>query len=340
MDELSVNEETKILGITWHSYDDKFIFKLFKIVEFASGLIATKRNVLSVASKLYDPLGICSPLFVRVKILLQEECHTKYRWDIALPEYLNIAWKKWLTGLEKVGCIVITHCIYHGISDKIVACNLHSFGDASSKAFSTTIYIVLGMLTTRFVRLIASKARVAPLSEDLSLPRLELLLGVITAKMSNIVKIALGRHVKFNDCYYWLDAMTALYWIKRPGEWKQFVSNRVHRIHKYTTLEGWRHVPGQFNPADLGTRGINVAEFRGSELWWDGPPFLRESPENWPPDITETEPSSDCLKESCNNEELLSKANKVSVNLSVKSSSVNLGNLLQAEKFSDVAKLY
>ena len=32
--------------------------------------------------------------------------------------------------------------------------------------------------------------------------------------------------------------------------------------------------------------------------------------------------------------------NKVSVNLSVKSSSVNLGNLLQVEKFSDVVKLY
>ena len=208
-DELSVNEETKILGITWHCYDDKFIFKLFKIVEFASGLIATKRNVLSVASKLYDLLGICSPLFVHVKILLQQACRTKYRWDTPLPEYLNIAWKKWLTDLEKVGCIVIPRCIYHGISDKIVACNLHSFGDASSKAFCTTIYIVLETLTTRFVRLIASKARVAPLSEDLSLPRLELLSGVITAKMCNTVKVALGRHVKFNDCYYWLDAMTA-----------------------------------------------------------------------------------------------------------------------------------
>ena len=65
LDELLVNEETKILGITWHCYDDKIIFKLFKIVEFASSLIATERNVLSVASKLYDPRGIYSPcLFV------------------------------------------------------------------------------------------------------------------------------------------------------------------------------------------------------------------------------------------------------------------------------------
>ena len=90
----------------------------------------------------------------------------------------------------------------------------------------------------------------------------------------------------------------------------------------------------------MGTRRINAVEFRDSELWWDRPPFLKESPGNWPPDITETEPSRDCLKESRKNEELLLKANKVSVNLSVKSSSVNLGNLLQVEKFSDVAKLY
>ena len=45
--------------------------------------------------------------------------------------------------------------------------------------------------------------------------------------------------------------MTALYWIKRPGEWKQFVSNGVRRTHKYTTLGSWRPVPGHLNPADL-----------------------------------------------------------------------------------------
>ena len=51
----------------------------------------------------------------------------------------------------------------------------------------------------------------------------------------------------------------------------------------------------------MGTQGVNAAEFRDGELWWDGPPFLKESPEGWPPDITETEPSSDCLKESRKN---------------------------------------
>ena len=117
------------------------------------------------------------------------------------------------------------------------------------------------------------------------------------------------------------------------------MSNRVRRIHRYTTPESWRHVPGHLNPADLRIRDINAAEFRDSELWWAGPQFLKDSPESWPPDITETEPSSNCLKESRKNEELLWKANKVSVNLSVKSSSVNLGNLLQVENFSDVAKL-
>ena len=50
--------------------------------------------------------------------------YCKYGWDTPLPKYLNIAGKKWLSGLEKVSCIVILRCIYHGISDKIVPCNL------------------------------------------------------------------------------------------------------------------------------------------------------------------------------------------------------------------------
>ena len=61
LDELSVNEEAKILGITWHCYDDSLFLSCLKL---SSSLLfdCYLENFLSVASKLYDPLGICSPL--------------------------------------------------------------------------------------------------------------------------------------------------------------------------------------------------------------------------------------------------------------------------------------
>ena len=147
------------------------------------------RNVFSVASKLYDPHGICSPLFVCVKILLQEA------WDTPLPKYLNIAWMKWFTDLEKVGCIVIQRCIYHGISDNIVACNLQFWRCIIKGIFYNNLH--------------SFRNAYHQICQDncfegccLFLPRLELLSGVITAKICNTGKVALGRHVKFNDCYY------------------------------------------------------------------------------------------------------------------------------------------
>ena len=35
-------------------------------------------------------------------------------------------------------------------------------------------------------------------------------------------------------------------------------------------------------PVDLGTRGLTVKELAHSELWWNGPEFLKRSKQDWP----------------------------------------------------------
>jgi len=40
-----------------------------------------KRKVISTASKMYDPLGMISPITVQFKILFQELCKDKKDWD-------------------------------------------------------------------------------------------------------------------------------------------------------------------------------------------------------------------------------------------------------------------
>ena len=93
-EEFNPNHETKILGLPWNCADDTFVFKFEKILQSAENLSPTKQNVLSVASRLFVPLGICGPIFVRVKILLQDICHGKHDRDTPLPKHLEIAWKK------------------------------------------------------------------------------------------------------------------------------------------------------------------------------------------------------------------------------------------------------
>jgi hypothetical protein len=46
----------------------------------------------------------------------------------------------------------------------------------------------------------------------------------------------------------------------------------------------WRYCPGPQNPADVPTRGMSSSELKESQLWWEGPAWLKNS-EEWPKDL-------------------------------------------------------
>ncbi|GFR27814.1 uncharacterized protein TNCT_217771 [Trichonephila clavata] len=70
-DEQSFSAESdlsvKTLGISWKPLQDCFMFK----VSILSKSLFTKREVLSVIARLYDPLGFLGPVSTRAKALLQ-----------------------------------------------------------------------------------------------------------------------------------------------------------------------------------------------------------------------------------------------------------------------------
>ena len=101
-----------------------------------------------------------------------------------------------------------------------------------------------------------------------------------------------------NRIVAWLDSSVALHWIRGKGEYKQFVSNRVHKIQEKSYIE-WRHVSTHENPADLASRGGIVDH--SSTMWWHGPDWLSD-PEKWPQDIQtystdETQAEAKAVKE-------------------------------------------
>ena len=52
--------------------------------------------------------------------------------------------------------------------------------------------------------------------------------------------------------YCWLDSTVALHWIRCPGEYKQFVNNRVQKIQAHSDVV-WHHVITPDNTADVGS---------------------------------------------------------------------------------------
>ena len=171
--------------------------------------------------------------------------------------------------------------MYEGCEGEILSWQLHGFGNASKQVYCAVVYLVYVTTGGIHVSLLSSKTRVAPL-KGLSIPRLELLSARILAVLMNTVHNALKTQIKIDSVRYWLDSVTALYWIFNNGEWKQWVQCRVTEILKLTMKENWGHVEGTNNPADLGSRGLSASHLRGSQLWWKGPDWLTKGRNEWP----------------------------------------------------------
>ena len=70
---------TKVLGITWDCESDQLIFDLKALAEFGKSLKPTKRNLLRLTAKLFDPLVLLSPIIFTLKLMFQSTCVNKYK---------------------------------------------------------------------------------------------------------------------------------------------------------------------------------------------------------------------------------------------------------------------
>ena len=254
----------KISGVSWDPGSDTLEFDIRTIANSLQVLHPTKRNIVSFASRFYDPLGYLSPVIITLKIFFQELCKSKLNWDEPLPSQLLRKWKSLVSKFQGI-VISVPRCHFHSI-DTSEDCVLYGFCDASTSAYAAVVYLYNGSDSVQFV---TSKTRVAPLTQQ-TIPRLELL-----ARLMAHVIVALQSVI--NLCF--TDSKVALYWIQGEGkEWKQFVHNRVTEIRQLVPAANWSHCPGRDNPADIPSCGVSPKELEMSLLWKHGPDWLRSIP--------------------------------------------------------------
>ena len=117
----------KVLGKTWNVHDDKFEMNLAKIIDYQDPSICTKRIVLSITAKFFDPLGLISPVILQLKLLFQELCKSNVGWDEQLSEQCCRVWKMIFSNLKEAGVISIHRCYFQSKRTGVV--ELHAFSD-------------------------------------------------------------------------------------------------------------------------------------------------------------------------------------------------------------------
>ena len=178
------------LGTNWNYFTDQFLFKFQTQVESPQGLMPTKRNVFRVVASFNDAMGLISPIIVQLKILLQDICKANYHWDVKLDSELTTRWMKLISELGQVNVFQIPRRVTSKPDTKEFVYELEAFGDASSSAYAVVVYLVIKSRFSTPVRLIASKTCVAPLRKQ-TIPRLELLVGLILARLTAWIKTTL-----------------------------------------------------------------------------------------------------------------------------------------------------
>jgi hypothetical protein len=93
--------EHKILGVPWNPSSDHLLFDISELAQLAKDLQPTKRNLVSLIGKFYDPLGFLAPITIKFTILFQKLCQIKLNWDDTLPEELIKEWRDLVTDLAE-----------------------------------------------------------------------------------------------------------------------------------------------------------------------------------------------------------------------------------------------
>ena len=257
----------KALGVYWCVERDCFSFRIN-----VQSRPLTRRGVLSITSSVFDPLGLASPFILPAKMILQELCRKGLGWDDPLPDEELQRWETWLSELQCLEQINIPRCLAPK-TDQRVKYELHVFCDASEKAYGVVCYIRAVTGDDVKCTLVMSKSRVTPLKK-VSIVRLELMacaLGVKIAKMiQDELEVDLTTH-------YWTDSMSVLKYIaNEKTRFHTFVANRVSLIREATNISQWKHISSKLNPADLASRGLSPKGTSKSEVWFNGPEFLRK----------------------------------------------------------------
>ena len=106
---------------------------------------------------------------------------------------------------------------------------------------------------------------------------------VVITKLVKTVVGNLDSTVLIKNNYFWTDSKICVAWIRTTHrEWVSWMQHRVNTVRSLSLFQNWYWVGSKDNSADIPTRKNLCEELIKNELWWNGPPFLKEKqPSAW-----------------------------------------------------------
>lgn len=306
----------KVLGLHWDTHRDVFAYHTN-----INSKPNTKRGILSTIARLFDPIGALGPTILWAKCVMQRMWQEKLGWDDALPAHICDDWNQFVSELPLLRNVSLPRHIDIRNATEI---QLLGFSDASQRAYAATSFLRViydsGKIAVFFIM---CKTKVAPLKSSkrdvsLTIPRLELCAALLLSQLLAKIHSVLLPVVVISQIRAWTDSSIVLSWITTDQKYfKNFVTNRVAKIHQLLPVCNWSHVNTADNAADPSSRGLLPAAMTQCSIHWNGPAFLKLPESQWPqstwqvipsqelPEATTSSKSSLVISKSADNDQLL-----------------------------------
>lgn len=173
--QLSMKTDLKALGMVFNPNQD--VFK----INYPNKEIQhwDKRSILSFIGSFFDPLGLAGPIVVRAKQFLQDLWRQNLDWTSPIPEEFLSKWIKFHKEILEMPTIQIQRHVMP-TKDQV---EIIGFCDASSKSYGACIYVRTFQNGKATMNLLCSKSKIAPMKNELTIPKLELNAAVLLAKL-------------------------------------------------------------------------------------------------------------------------------------------------------------
>ena len=155
-------------------------------------------------------LGSCRsffPVIIKYRIDLQRIWLEGYDWDEPLPSEHQEIWQSNLKEMQSLE-IEINRCLKP--AGTIGLPQIHAFADAGDHAYGACVFIRWNTTEGINVKLISSKAFVAPLKQKTT-PQLELMGTIDMSRLTTIILSALNIEIEFKK--FWIDSEIVLWWL-------------------------------------------------------------------------------------------------------------------------------
>ena len=302
----------KVLGIGWNPPSDELVFHFnVSLVDRKEKSITminkhnldkldhgqlTPRNLLRIVNSLYDPLGLCAPIAIRLRIAFRDlfKLSKSLDWDALIADGKQQGlWVKLIRTLVESPSVTFMRCFRPAAT--VGGCHLVCYFDGSDDAFAAVIYIRWVLEDgSIFTNIVCSKAKVTP-SKRLTTPRSELNGALLVSRLAlSTVNSLKTTSVPIDQLWFIGDSECILASLEKTNcAFGEYFGNRVGEILDNQALiekccqvgnnGEWWHTASRHNAADQATScDTSPQELSQNSAWQLGPAYLKQPISEWP----------------------------------------------------------